>query len=213
VEQQPIDTTVYSLSDHPPSPAGERRETERYLTLFRVGAITVGENHELCLIKNVSGGGMRIRAYCALEIGARVAIELKCGVPVAGTVGWVEGNEAGIVSDEPIDVVDILNTSMKGTKPRMPRVAVEGMVGLREGAQHWRVAACDISQGGIKLRCDVELAEASEVVVTLPDLGPIHGTICWCDGGHIGVSFNTPLPLEKLVLWIRSRHERTPKAG
>ena len=213
MDQQPIDTTVFSLSDTPPAPIGERRETERHLTLFRVASIVAGNHHELCLIKNVSGGGMRIRAYCPLEVGACVQIELKSGDPIAGKVGWVDGNEAGIVSDQAIDVMDILNTSMKGAKPRMPRVEVGGMVGLREGAQQWRVAACDISQGGIKLRGDIALAKASEVVVTLADLAPIQGTVSWCEGGHIGVSFNSPIPLETLVLWIRSRHDRRRSAG
>jgi hypothetical protein len=95
----------------------------------------------------------------------------------------------------------------------MPRVEIGCTVGLREGAQHWRVAACDISQGGIKLRSDLSIAKTSEVVVSLPDLAPVHGTVCWCDGGHIGISFNNPIPLETLVHWVRARHERTLKAG
>ena len=213
VEQQPVETTVYSLSDTPPAPTVERRETERHMTLFRVGSIAIGDRRELCLIKNVSGGGMRIRAYCSVDVGARVEIELKCGVPIAGQVNWVDGTDAGITFDEAIDVFDILNTSMKGSKPRMPRVEVDCTVGLREGAQQWRVSACDVSQGGLKVRSGAVLAPGSEIVATLPDLAPIPGTVCWCDGGYIGLTFNSPIPLETLVRWIRARHERTLRAS
>ena len=55
VEEQPVETTLYSLSDRAPEPA-ERRYDERYLTLFRVGSVTIDDRRELCLIKNISAG-------------------------------------------------------------------------------------------------------------------------------------------------------------
>lgn len=213
MERQPVEKTVYSLSDNPPVPTPERRETERHMTLFRVGSVSIGDRRELCLIKNVSGGGMRVRAYCALNVGAPLTIELKCGVPIAGRVSWVDGSDAGIEFDETIDVIAVLSTSLKGPRPRMPRVEIDCSVGLREGAQQWRVAACDVSQGGMKVRSGALLAPGSEIVATLPDMAPIPGTVCWCDGGFIGLSFNNPIPLESLVRWINARHQRQLRAN
>ena len=69
-EEQPVETTLYSLSDRTPDPA-ERREGERFLTLFRVGTVMIGDRRELCLIKNISAGGMMIRPYCKVEPGTR----------------------------------------------------------------------------------------------------------------------------------------------
>ena len=60
VEEQPVETTLYSLSDRTPDPV-ERRDGERYLTLFRVGTVMIEDRRELCLIKNISAGGMMIR--------------------------------------------------------------------------------------------------------------------------------------------------------
>ena len=68
MQEQPVDTTLYSLSDVAPAPV-ERRDGERHLTLFRVGSIVVEDRRELCLIKNVSAGGMLIRAYSAMIPG------------------------------------------------------------------------------------------------------------------------------------------------
>ena len=45
MEEQPVETTLYSLSDNAPEPV-ERRDIERHLTLFRVGSVTVGERRE-----------------------------------------------------------------------------------------------------------------------------------------------------------------------
>ena len=46
---QPVETTLYSLSDEPPTPSGdcERREGERHMTLYRVGSILVDDRREL----------------------------------------------------------------------------------------------------------------------------------------------------------------------
>src|SRR4051794_31401977 len=120
VEEQPVETTLYSLSDRAPEPA-ERRDDERYLTLFRVGTMMINDRRELCLIKNISAGGMMVRPYCKLAVGDRVSIELKRGEQIPGAIGWIRGDSAGIEFDERIDVVELLATSMEGPRPRMPR--------------------------------------------------------------------------------------------
>ena len=102
----------------------ERRDGERYLTLFRVGSLMVENRRELCLIKNISAGGMMIRPYCKLEAGRPVSVELKRGEQIPGTVNWVRDDSAGVTFDQPIDVVELLATSMEGPRPRMPRVEV-----------------------------------------------------------------------------------------
>src|SRR5690349_21487531 len=95
VPEQPVDTTLYSLADAPPQPV-ERREGARHLTLFRVGSIIVGDRRELCLIKNVSAGGMLIRAYSKMVPGTPVAIEMKQGEIIEATVNWTKDDCVGI---------------------------------------------------------------------------------------------------------------------
>ena len=133
-----METTLYSLAEAPPQ-SPERRDGERHLTLFRVGALMIGDRRELCLIKNISAGGMLIRAYCELEVGTRVSVELKSGEPVEGAARWVDGENVGIAFDRPVDVLDLLSNSMDGPRPRMPRVAVDCTALVREGATTRRV--------------------------------------------------------------------------
>jgi hypothetical protein len=113
VDEQPVETTVYSLSDAPPSP-GDRRETDRHLTLYRVGSIIIDDGRELCLIKNISAGGMMIRCYCAIPVGTPLSIELKCGQPVTGKASWVRDQNVGVTFDAPVDVIDILSAAAGG---------------------------------------------------------------------------------------------------
>jgi hypothetical protein len=208
VEQQPVETTLYSLADSPPGPGSRRIGGDRHLTLFRVGSLILGEQRELCLIKNISAGGMMIRAYCDIRSAARVSVELKCGESVAGTVAWVNGENVGIEFDQPIDVVALLTASMEGPRPRMPRIEVSSLAWIRQGAQNYRVQACDVSQGGIKIATSADLAVNAEVIVTLAGIEPQSGTIRWSDAGNYGITFNRLLSLPLLVGWIRGHRDR-----
>jgi hypothetical protein len=78
LDEQPVETTTYSLDETAPRQV-QRRESERHLTLLRVGALLIDGRRELCLIRNVSAGGMMIRAYSDIPVGTPLSIELKHG--------------------------------------------------------------------------------------------------------------------------------------
>ena len=212
---QPVETTLYSLSDAPPAPSGDgdRREGQRHMTLYRVGSILVEDRRELCLIKNISAGGMMIRLYCSISDGTPVTVELKSGQPIHGQISWTRDQNAGIAFDRPIDVIDILSTAMDGPRPRMPRIETRCHAMLREGANVVRVQACDISQGGLKIRSEANFQQGTEVIVTLPGIEPQRGIACWSDNGFTGVTFNRLLPLGELVAWLHEQRETQRSAN
>ena len=204
MQEQPVETTLYSLSDAAPTPV-ERRDGERHLTLFRVGSIMIEGRRELCLIKNVSSGGMLIRAYSAMAAGTAVSIELKQGEIIAAKVSWVNSDNVGITFDEPVDVVALLATSMDGPRPRMPRVEVRCIASVRQDGRVFGMRARDVSQGGIKVESDRVLELAADVVVTLPGLPPIPGVVRWKEAGAYGITFNRLLALSDLVAWLHGQ--------
>ena len=204
MNEQPVETTLYSLDDSAPS-APDRRSGERHLSLFRVGALTIGDRRELCLIRNVSAGGMLIRAYCAIEPGERITIELKQGEPIHGTARWAKDECVGVTFDRPIDVLALLSSSEDGPRPRMPRIEIGCTASVRVGAIVHRTRAVDISQGGLKVECRGEIPLGSEVVVSLPGLQPCPGTVRWNCDAMIGITFNRALPLAVLMAWLQER--------
>lgn len=212
MDEQPVETTIYSLGQAVPGP-GERRGDERHLTLYRVGSLALGDRRELCLIKNISAGGMMIRAYCALPPGTELSIELKSGQPVHGRVSWVEDPNVGVAFDEPIDVIEILSASAEGPRPRMPRIAVACVATVRDGANVHRLGLCDISQGGVKLAGDIAFEHPCDVAITLPGMPPLAAALRWRHEGQIGLSFHRLIPLGELVAWLGSIKTRMRAAG
>jgi hypothetical protein len=207
VNVQPAETTLYSLSNTTPGAPEERRQGDRLMTLYRVGSLNIAGRRELCLIRNISAGGMMVRAFCAIAEGTRLLVELKCGQPIAGAVSWARDIHVGISFDEPLDVIDILSPSSEGPRPRLPRIEVSSFITLREGASIYRMRVCDISQGGLKVQCDAQLAPDSDVVVTLAGIEPQPGVVRWARGDQMGVTFNRLLALPTLVEWLREQRE------
>ncbi len=207
MRDQSPETTGFSL-DHRPPARPNRRIDARHMTLLRVGALTVEGRRELCLIKNISSGGMSIRPYCSLEAGMPVLIELKTGMSVFGTVSWTDDGAVGVEFDEPVDVLEILSAADDRPRPRMPRIEIDCYATVRNGAALHGLSVCDISQGGVKLAGEVAIDTANDLSVTLPGMAPQAGSLRWSGEGHIGLTFNRLLALPELVEWLRSIRER-----
>ena len=205
LEQLPIETTLYSMSAEPPA-EGNRRADERHLTLFRVGTIILGDRRELCLVKNISAGGVLIRAYCRLDPDMKVHVELKERQPVSGVVTWTKGTDAGITFDERVDVIDLLKSSGDDPRPRMPRIEVRCVCFVREGAILHRSNMLNISQGGLSVETTNGLNVNADVTVTIPGLPTQDAVVRWADGNRYGLSFNAVLPLAGLVSWLQERN-------
>lgn len=202
-----MDATLYSLSTDPP-PETSRRSDERHVTLFRVGAITIDGKRELCLVKNISAGGALIRAYCALEVGQALTVEIKERVPVRGRVRWARSGEAGIQFNRPVDVLDLLSNAADELPPRMPRVEVDCIGLIRNGAVLRRAKLHNISQGGLSAELSGELPVGAHVTVSLSGLPPQCGVVRWQECNRHGVAFNTALGLPVLVQWLQGMRER-----
>jgi hypothetical protein len=174
---------------------------------LRVGAIAIDGKRELCLIRNISAGGMMIRAYSPIPIGKRLSVELKQGDPVEGTVKWVEDGLTGVAFDEPIDVVLLLSAPGDGPRPRLPRIEVECTAWVREDGDVVRTRVANVSQGGVCVSSETMLTVGADVVVTLPGLAPAAGVVKWTDGGTYGISFNRSLVLSNLVAWLKDQQQ------
>lgn len=209
---RPIDTTLYSLSAAPPAQP-DRRSGERYLSLLRVGALLVDGRRELCLIRNISAGGMMIRAYSMIERDTAIAVELKQGDPVSGVIQWTDGELLGIAFDEPIDVVALLSAGSTGPRPRMPRIELDCTATVREDASVYRVRAVNISQGGLRFESDGDLRPGAQVVVSLSGLPPAGGVVKWRDGKNYGVGFNRIFRVCELMGFLQDRQQELQRAG
>jgi hypothetical protein len=213
--QHALEETTFSFSTSAPQP--DRRRHGRHLTILRVGALIIDGRRELCLIRNISGGGLMAHVYSDIPVGQRAAVELKGDSSIWGVVAWVDEANIGITFDQPIDVEEILavqTESARGWRPRLPRVEVDRLATMRIGARTYAVSTCDISQGGVKVETDQAFQPGEEVVLTPERFRSIQGVVRWYHGGVCGISFNQVIPFHELMRWLRGDEEqRMRRAG
>ena len=95
----------------------------------------------------------------------------------------------------------------------MPRIEVDTIGTVRDGAAVHRMQARDISQGGVKIATNRDMAPGSDVVVSLAGLPPQSGVVRWRDSDCYGITFNRVLPLPLLVSWLHQQREKLRAAN
>jgi hypothetical protein len=196
--------TIFSFSSEAPQPQ-ERRGAKRHITILRVGGLIGARGRELCLIRNISAGGLMAHVYSNHALGEEVAIELKGNQPIHGIVRWIDASNIGIKFEEQIDVVGMLSSQAlleNGWTPRMPRVEVDRLATVRCGARLYGVNTRDISQGGVKVETDEPLEVGAQVVLTLERFRPLPGVVRWCGDGLAGIAFHQTVPFGELMGWL-----------
>lgn len=199
-----VETTHYSLSVAPPEQP-DRRQDERYVSLLRVGALIIDGRRELCLIRNISAGGMMIRPYSAVEPGTPVSVELKHGEAVNGVSQWSDKGLVGLTFDEPIDVLALLSASGGVPQPRMPRIDLSCSATVRCDGDVVRVRVVNISQGGICVIGNANFELNANVVVSLIGLHAAAGVVKWRDGDYYGIGFNRVYPVHELMAFLKEQ--------
>ena len=190
--------------------ARDRRRDVRHLTILRVGAVVVDERRELCLVRNISAGGLMAIVYSPFQNGQRLAVELKSNHQIPGHVTWTRESTIGVAFEEKVDIAEVLSNVAafdNGWRPRLPRVPVDRLATLRAGARTYWVSARDISQGGVKLESDQPLEIGGETVVTLENFRPIPGVVRWRRDNVVGISFNQVIPFHELGRWLTHRRD------
>ena len=204
MDKKLVERTLYSLSAEAPA-CPDRRHEERYVSLLRVGALMIDGRRELCLIRNISAGGMMIRPYSPIAVGTPVSVELKHGDSVSGIAQWSDNGLVGVSFDEVIDVVALLNAPGGQPRPRMPRIELNCTAKLRHEGNAFRAQVVNISQGGICVNSGVDLEVNGDVVVSLPDLNATAGVVKWKDGDYYGIGFNRVYPVSELMAFLQER--------
>lgn len=179
---------------------------KRLVSLYRVGALTVKGHRELCVVRNVSEGGLMMTTFSKIAPGTPLKVEFKQGEAVEGMIVWTNDNAAGMKFDKSVDVAKILANPSSNFRPRLPRIDIECDMTVREGAVAHDVRALDISQGGVCVETDRGLTLGADVVVRIEGLAPEAGVVRWRDGNCYGIAFNRLLSVPALANWLKDRN-------
>lgn len=183
---------------------GERRRSDRQITVLQVAKLITHHCEELCIVRDISAGGLRAEIYCRVQVRDRVWVQFKSGHEIAGRIAWTEDQFAGIAFDQPIDTAEILvrrDKDLEGRPLRAPRLRVAIPGTLRVRGEQSPVQLCDISQHGCRLRTAQLLKPGTGCEIALAGLGFRTASVRWGRDGEAGVMFHERLSYPDFALW------------
>lgn len=189
-------------------PVIERRATERpVVTFYRSAKIHWQGNELLCLIRNVSIGGMKAKLLIDLPVDTQIIVEMRSGHRLNGRVAWCRDQHIGVEFAEPIDVQQVMNGAhceVPHWQQRMPRIHAALPVVMRTSVGEQHAQLIDLSQGGVKVQASF-LRVDDDVTVSIPGLEPYRGMVRWAEQGRAGIAFMRMVPFDALAQWALDR--------
>lgn len=188
--------------------AVEQRADSRHRTVLQVAKLETAHGDELCILRNVSAGGLRADVYTELAVGDPVRFELKTGRSVAGRVIWTDGSAIGVEFDRKVPILAYLAHQAieeLGRRVRPPRVHIGERGLMRVADREFAVEIIDASQAGMRIRTDRVLFEGGGCRVYADGLGERGATVRWCHDGEVGLQFKQPLQFRDFAAWRTRR--------
>jgi hypothetical protein len=204
----PEDAIRTEISFQPEVPVMDRRNDDRSkISVYRSAMLRWPGFEALCLIRNISPGGLMGKLHTGLPPGEPVQVEIRSGNEISGRVAWSDDGMIGVQFDERIDVLEVLHAPIHGRPglaQRMPRLRIACPVCLHVDGVRQSLTLVDVSQGGAKIETDL-LREGDEVTVGIRGLDPHRGVVRWAHGGRAGVAFLAAIPFDTLAKWALDR--------
>lgn len=187
---------------HPPGTPPEARSEQRHRTVMLTAKLIDPAGERLCMLKDISPSGMRIRLFGAQPIPRQSLFEFSEGGRVSASMKWQDGRLAGFEFDQALDVERLLHGPARGYRRRTPRLACDRTVRISTEDELFRARMTDISLRGVGLESDDFGDLGKRVSVELPRLGQKSGVICWSRHGRLGITFDTPFAPRDLDDWL-----------
>ncbi|WP_448662274.1 PilZ domain-containing protein [Sphingomonas sp. CJ20] len=198
----------------------DRRADDRdTLRVFRSAILRWDALESLCLIRNLSPGGMMAKVPVALPPGKPVTVEMRSGHVIEGEVVWSQDNRIGVHFATRIDVPDVLNGPhcvASHWVQRMPRVHVPCGASVLIGYDRSPATLLDVSQGGAKVEAE-GLRPGQPVTLMVGGMDARPGCVVWARRGRAGIAFHASIPFDTLAHWAVERqtapiapHQRVP---
>jgi len=188
----------------PVAPIPDQRTDARHRTVLQVAKLATVHGDQLCILRNVSAGGLEAVVYCDLAVGDPVQFELRTGRDMAGRVVWAKGSSIGVAFDRKVPILAYLTHQAiqeMGRRARPPRVRIDEQGVLRVAEREFPIGIVDASQGGMRIRTDRVLVAGGPCQIVADGLGERGALVRWCRDGEVGVQLKQPLSFHEFAQW------------
>ncbi len=180
-------------------PASDRRTASRVIVLIRLGKLIADGREFLCVVRDVSEGGVKVRLFHALPDHRQLEIEFDNSERFRIHQVWQTGDLAGFSFVDEVDVGRLIARQSDARPRRQPRLAVEVEATLSSSGLCTLVTLRDISQRGASIECPGWLMIDELVRIESVALPTVHAKVRWRRPPRYGLVFEQTFRLEDLA--------------
>jgi len=194
----PAPAPVPSPAPAPLSLGPEGRGAERFTLLMRTAKLVVDGREYLCVLRDASATGVKLRLFHPLPMGDSMALELNSGERHPMDLRWDIDDHAGFQFHTPIDVRALIDD--RGQYPkRQIRVNVNHEVVVCAHNREFTATLRNISQQGACLESPERMMLRETARIQIPGFPLIVARLCWRDHPRYGLVFEAGFGLGELA--------------
>ncbi len=173
----------------------DQRVAPRFIALIRAAKLVSDGREFICVVRDVSTAGVRLRCFHAIPYGRSMTLELQNGDRFAIERVRDEGQEASFRFLGEVAIERLLQETMH--HPRRPlRLNMAIPLTLRTLAGPAAAVTQNISQQGCRVECAMPLALAQGIIIESPHLPGIRAKVRWRHNGAVGLVFDDTFSLK-----------------
>lgn len=181
----------------------DQRVQPRFALLLRQAKLTGDGREYLCIVRDVSETGVRLKLFHDLPAAACFALELATGERFPLEPVWARGDdrggEAGFRFAATVDLARFIAEA--GPFPKRPvRLKVDHPAVIVVNGQDHPATIRDLSRQGAGIETSQMLAIGQKLRLSAKELPAFDGTVCWRRHPDYGLVFAQLLSLEQLAL-------------
>ena len=182
-------------------PPLEHRKTQRFTLLLRVGKLRTPDGEFLCVLRDVSDNGIKVRLFHAIPQDQVCELELGSGTRFRVSRIWQKHDHAGFRFAEGPIAVDQLIAEAGPFPKRHIRLRLHRPVPILLLVDELTLPAqlCDLSQHGAALALDQRLAIGCQVRIRGRHLPALSARVRWRRGNLHGLVFQEGFRLDVLA--------------
>lgn len=181
------------------APLPEQRASPRLTMLIRTAKIISSSGEFLCVVRDASEGGLRVKTFHPLPVDVRVILELGSGERYAVEKIWEQGDSAGFRFEDPVDLERFVREAPPGLRKRQVRLCCPLAATLWSAGEPHPVVLRDISQQGAGVHCPKHLAMDERVRLEIENMPVIYAKVRWRRHGLFGLIFEETFRLDELA--------------
>jgi len=174
------------------------RAAPRFSLLIRSAKLVYATGEYICIVRDVSASGVRLRLFHPLPAEPAVTLELATGETFAIERVWEHEDHAGFRFADPIDVERFIVEA--GPYPKRPlRLRTDFAARLTTDGEPFSATVRDFSREGAKIVTEQPLAIGQKVRIEAKNLPPLTAIVCWRRLPAYGLAFQQSFTFQELA--------------